>query len=82
MRFVLTAGQAHDKHAVAELLRAVTPGSDVVTDRAYDNPGVLAEINAARALAHIPTTSRKLIQRSVDPALIANATSSNGASTV
>jgi transposase len=69
VRLALTAGQAHDKHAVAELLRAVAPGSDVVADRGYDNPDVLAEIKAADAFAHIPTTSRKRVQRSVHPEL-------------
>lgn len=33
------------------------------------NLSVLADIQAASALAHIPTASRKLIQRSVDPML-------------
>lgn len=69
VRLVLTAGQAHDRDAVPELLGGVPPGADVVADRGYDIPGVLADITTAGATPHIPTTRRKLTQRSVDPAL-------------
>ena len=69
VRLALTAGQAHDKHAVPNLLLGVPAGSDVVADRGYDNPTVIANIEAANATAHIPTTRRKLIPRSVDPVL-------------
>lgn len=40
-----------------------------MADRGYDIPSVLTDITAAGATPHIPTTRRKLIQRSVDPAL-------------
>ena len=69
VRLTLTAGQAHDKRAVPTLLEGVSAGSDVVADRGYDNPTVIADIQAARATAHIPTTRRKRIQRRVDPML-------------
>ena len=69
VRLALTAGQAHDKHAVPTLLEGVSAGADVVADRGYDNPTVIANIEAAQATAHIPTTKRKRTQRSVDPVL-------------
>ena len=69
VRLALTAGQAHDKHAVPNLLSGVPVGADVVADRGYDNPTVIGDIEAAKATAHIPTTKRKRTQRSVDPVL-------------
>ena len=49
VRLALTAGQAHDKHAVPALLLSVPAGADVVADRGYDNPTVLGNIAAAKA---------------------------------
>ena len=69
MRLSLTAGQAHDRRAVNDLLAELPPGADVVADRAYDSNGVLDLITRAGARPHIPTTRRRLVQRSVDPAL-------------
>jgi transposase len=51
------------------LLAELPPGADVVADRAYDSDGVIELITRAGATAHIPTTRRRLCQRSVDPAL-------------
>ena len=68
IRIVLTAGQAHDQTVVAELLSDLTPGCDVVADRGYDSDAVLKLIRQAGARAHIPSMSRRLIQRSVDRA--------------
>ena len=68
VRIVLTAGQAHDQRAVPELLKDLTPHCDVVADRAYDSDAVLDLIRQAGARAHIPSMSRRLVQRSVDPA--------------
>jgi transposase len=50
-------------------MQAVPPRADVIADRGYDNPSVLANIAAAQAIPHVPTTRQKRIQRSVDPAL-------------
>ena len=69
VRLSLTAGQAHDRRAVDDLLAALPAGADVVADRAYDSDGVLDLITRAGARAHIPTTRRRRVQRSVDPAL-------------
>lgn len=67
-RLSLTAGQAHDRRAVNDLLVELPP-ADVVADRAYDSDGVLELIARAGAKPHIPTTRRRRLQRSVDPAL-------------
>jgi transposase len=65
-RIVLTAGQAHDGSAVPELLQNLPPDSDVVADRGYDSNATLELIQQARSRAHIPTPSRRRVQRSVD----------------
>jgi transposase len=69
VRLALTAGQAHDRRAVAELLHGLPPGSAVVADRSYESRSVHALIDAAGAQSQIPTPRRRRIQRSVDPAL-------------
>jgi len=66
---VLTAGQAHDRRGAEVLLAGLRPRSKVVGDRAYDNNWVLDLISESGAEAHIPTTSRRIVQRSVAPAL-------------
>lgn len=68
IRIILTAGQAHDQRAVPELLSDLTANCDVVADRAYDSDAVLDLIRQAGARAHIPSLSRRLVQRSVDHA--------------
>ena len=47
VRLSLTAGQAHDRRAVNDLLVELPPGADVVADRAYDSDGVLELIARA-----------------------------------
>jgi transposase len=69
VRIVITAGQAHDQRAVPELLDDLTENCDVVADRGYDGDAVLDLIRKAGARAHIPSMSRRLVQRSVDPAI-------------
>jgi transposase len=69
IRIILTAGQAHDQSVVPELLRDLMPGSDVVADRGYDSDAVLDFVRQAGAQPHIPSTSRRLVHRSVDHAI-------------
>jgi transposase len=69
VRIVLTAGQAHDQSVVSELLRDLMPGCDVVGDRGYDADAVLDLIRYAGANPHIPSMRRRLVHRSVDPAI-------------
>ena len=68
IRLALTAGQAHDQTTVPALLSHLTAGCDVVADRGYDSDAVLDFIHQAGARAHIPSLSRRLIRRSVEPA--------------
>ncbi|MDB5315422.1 MAG: hypothetical protein JWO24_1266 [Rhodospirillales bacterium] len=69
VRFAISAGQAADMRAVAELIVGLAPGSDVVADRGYDYTAVLDAIVAAGSKPHVPTNRQKRAQRSVDPAL-------------
>lgn len=65
MRLVLTAGQAHDLKAAPNLLAGLTC-RHVVADRGYDADALLGLIRASGAKAHIPSTSQRLVHRSVD----------------
>ena len=62
---MLTAGQAHDLRAAPQLLAGLRC-RHVVADRGYDADALLALIRAAGAKPHIPSTSQRLIHRSVD----------------
>jgi transposase len=63
---VVTPGQASDKTAVPALLDGLPAARSVVADRGYDSDAVLALIQQRGSAAHIPSTSRRIIQRSVD----------------
>lgn len=65
MRLVLTAGQAHDLRAAPQLLVGLKC-QHVVADRGYDADALLELIRASGAKAHIPSTSQRLVHRSVD----------------
>ena len=52
-----------------QLLHNLPPNSDVIADRGYDTNAILALIHQAGSRAHIPTPCRRLIQRSIDPAI-------------
>lgn len=69
MRLILTAGQASDKTAVPELLDGLPASRAVVGDRGYDSDAVLAFVAQRGSDAHIPSTSRRRVRRSVDPEL-------------
>ena len=64
MRLVLTAGQAHDLQAAPQLLSGLKC-RHVVADRGYDADALLNLIRASGAKAHIPSTSQRLVHRSV-----------------
>ena len=61
LRFILTAGQAHDCTTAAELLdgRATT---GVIADKAYDTNDLREQIAAAKADAVIPSKSNRKVQ--------------------
>ena len=65
MRLVLTPGQAHDLKATPHLLQGLRCGH-VVADRGYDADAFLELIRASGAKAHIPSTSQRLVHRSID----------------
>jgi transposase len=61
LRFILTAGEAHDSTTAADLLagRATT---GVIADKAYDNNALRALIDEAGAQAVIPSTASRKVQ--------------------
>jgi len=61
---MLTPGQAHDLRAAPFLLEGLKC-RDVVADRGYDADALLHMIRATGAKAHIPSTSHRVVQRSV-----------------
>ncbi len=62
---MLTAGQAHDLRAAPHLLAGLKC-RHVVADRGYDANALLQLIRASGAQAHIPSTSQRLVHRSVN----------------
>ena len=61
----MTAGQAHDLRAAPQLLAGLKC-RHVVADRGYDADALLELIRAAGAKPHIPSTSQRIIRRSVN----------------
>src|SRR5262245_66211769 len=61
---MLTAGQTHDLKAAPDLLAGLKC-RHVVAHRGYDANSLLSLIRASGAKAHIPSTSHRLIRRSV-----------------
>lgn len=61
LRFILTAGQAHDCTTAAELL-ADRDTTGVIADKAYDTNDLRELIAAAQAEAVIPSKSNRTIQ--------------------
>lgn len=69
VRLLITPGQASDKTAVPALLDGLPVAQAAVADRGYDSDAVLALVRQRGSAAHIPSTSRRLVRRSVDPDL-------------
>lgn len=69
LRLVLSAGQASDKAAVADLIEGLPPAKALVADRGYDAKAIVDLVAAKGGSAHIPTQKDRKVQRSVDPAL-------------
>lgn len=65
VRLVLSAGQAHNLKAVPELLAGLKC-RHVVADRGYDADALLDLIRIRGAKAHIPSTSQRIVHRSVN----------------
>jgi transposase len=69
VRLLLSAGQASDMAAVPQLLGGLPVAQAVVADRGYDSNAVLEMIARSGAKAAIPSCRRRLVHRSVDPAI-------------
>jgi transposase len=69
VRLVLSAGQASDKAAVAELIEGLPPASALIADRGYDAKAIVDLVATKGGVAHIPTQKDRKVQRTVDPAL-------------
>ena len=69
IRIVLSAGQASDKAAVAELIEGLPPAQALVADRGYDAQAIIDLVRARGGCAHIPTQRDRKVQRSIDPAI-------------
>lgn len=69
VRLLLSAGQAADMAVVPQLLAGLPAPLTVVADRGYDSNAVLELIARSGAKPSIPSCSRRIIRRSVDPAI-------------
>ena len=69
MRLLISAGQASDKAAVAELIEGLAPATALVADRGYDAKAIIDLVASRGGRAHIPTQRDRKVQRSVDPAI-------------
>jgi transposase len=61
LRFILTAGQAHDCTTAAELL-ADRAAAGIIADKAYDTNDLRELITAAKAEAVIPSKSNRKVR--------------------
>jgi transposase len=69
VRLLISPGQASDMGAVPQLLEGLSVPVAVVADRGYDSNAVLDLIARSGARPNIPSCSRRIIRRSVDPAI-------------
>ena len=69
VRLLLSAGQASDMAAVPDLLAGLPTPRTVVADRGYDSNAVLELIARSGAQPNIPSCARRIVRRSVDPAI-------------
>jgi len=65
MRFVLSAGEAHDCTQANHLLEDIHT-EHVIADKAYDSESVLEKIKDLGAIAVIPPKSNRKVQRAYD----------------
>jgi transposase len=67
VRLLISPGQASDMGAVPELLAGLPTPTTVVADRGYDSNAVIELIARSGAQPNIPSCSRRIVRRSVDP---------------
>jgi transposase len=65
LRFILTGGQVNDCTQALALLDGMT-GKAVLADKAYDSRAILERIQKMQAVAVIPPTATRKIQREYD----------------
>ncbi len=65
IRFILTAGQAHDAPQAIPLVAGIK-ATHVIADKGYDSDKILAFIQSQGAIAVIPPTSNRKIPREYD----------------
>lgn len=69
VRLLITPGQASDKVSVPDLLNGLPAANALVADRGYDSDAILALAAGRGCPAHIPSTARRRVSRSVPPEL-------------
>ena len=69
VRLLITPGQASDKTSVPALLDRLPAANALVADRGYDSDAILALAKGRGCDAHIPSTARRRVHRSVPPEL-------------
>ena len=69
MRLLISPGQASDMGAVPGLLAGLPTPTTVIAERGYDSNAVLDLIASSGAQPSIPSRSRRVIRRSIDPAI-------------
>jgi len=69
VRLLISPGQASDMCAVPQLLEGLPTPITVVADRGYDSNAVLDLIARSGAQPNIPSCSRRIVRRTVDPAI-------------
>ena len=69
IRIVLSAGQASDKAAVADLIAGLPAAKVLIADRGYDARAIIELVAATGGTACIPTQKDRKVQRTVDPQL-------------
>jgi len=69
VRLLISPGQASDMQAVPQLLAGLPIPRTVVGDRGYDSNAVLDLIARSGAKPNIPSCARRILRRSVDPAI-------------
>lgn len=69
VRLLLSPGQASDMAAVPQLLAGLPVPTVIVADRGYDSNAVLELIARSGARPAIPSCIRRVVKRSVDPAI-------------
>lgn len=65
VRFILTGGQEGDAPQAVPLLTGIR-ATHVIADKAYDTDGILSYVQQQKAVAVIPPTSRRRVQREYD----------------